>query len=197
MSLVTVLTPRSTGGGGEPTTIFLDEFNDVDGTALASHTPDVGGPWGAFGAFNTLNTTGNRARSASGIRGNALALGVTDFVATGQCNVVASRARLYFRYVDAANYWYADFAQAAASAINIVEVVGGSPTTRATVTDEGGDVIFTLTVAGASVSLSGTSDTVPFGPLAYTMASSLSGTSMAIYVANASSYFERLEVSTP
>jgi hypothetical protein len=91
-----------------------DHFTDPNGTALTSHTPNVGGPWLAVRATMQIQSNSLQANTFSG--GESVAridTGHTSYIASMQVTFpigtvfVDNIAALLFRTTDRDNSWYA------------------------------------------------------------------------------------------
>jgi hypothetical protein len=115
-------------------TLLRDSFTGADATALASHTPEVGGPWTDHNSV--LHLTGNALAVAAGGAGSGSAQvnrANVRIVGTLRTSSLAnpSSVSLLTRFVDASNFW-AVLAYLDAGAFEIYEVVAGVFTQRAT-----------------------------------------------------------------
>jgi hypothetical protein len=92
--------------------IFKDTFTDVNGTALTSHTPDIGAV--GFSALSTgveYDIQGNRAhfKTAGGANVTGFDSGVANARISarlmGHSSTSTTNPAIVFRYVDDSNYW--------------------------------------------------------------------------------------------
>ena len=92
------------GGGGEP--IFLDTFTDTNGTALASHTPDVGGAW--TDVTPGWEIQGNKAQSTTNLSISTMDAGESDVLLESiiQSDTPEASVGFILRYTNDSNYWF-------------------------------------------------------------------------------------------
>src|SRR5436305_12646105 len=118
--------------------LLLDRFSSADGTNLDGKSLDVGGAWNVVSG--TWQTQGGRARKTNAVgafqyaRANAAR---ADCTARARLPLAASgnwTLGLALRGSDVNNVWYAMIGASAAQKVDLVEINGGSYTTRASVT---------------------------------------------------------------
>src|SRR4051812_41239701 len=127
---------RSTG----PNYLHQDTFTGTNGTAILSHTPDIGPSWtehaGIIGSTRpTIQSNKLQAPSNGGSFGYYANLSAADVTLdlTGTPGIDNTRLGFICRYSDDSNYWraYATiFAGGGSSSLEFTEINGGSFTQR-------------------------------------------------------------------
>ena len=99
-----------------PTDYIRDTFTDTSGTGIASHTPEVGGPWTVVtGGPQVISNSfqGNTYTSGSAIAsidpGHADYTLTVDFTVPGGQSYLTDYPLLILRYTDPSNCWYVYF----------------------------------------------------------------------------------------
>lgn len=100
------------GGASDPYAAYraYDSFTDANGTAIASHAPEKGGPWASFGGAFTRTIESNRLSVAAnggaegGIQIDAGAADVT--ITVDLASVQDSYMGIVFNWQDASNFWW-------------------------------------------------------------------------------------------
>lgn len=145
-STITVTVTATNAGGSARATsaatatvasmyLLRDTFTDSDGTALASHTMDVGGGWSYDkGAYQISGGVAGATADGGTLPKAALAgAGVSDYDVSADCVSTRTTDRwggIAVRGTDRSNCWVARF-YAYASTLAIFEVSGGAFTLRA------------------------------------------------------------------
>lgn len=87
--------------------LFFDSFTDVDGTPLASHKPEVGGPWTVLSGVWAIN--GNAATAGATDQYSSTPMGASDLIIAGTLRYSAGVRNLgwVLRASDVGNLWVA------------------------------------------------------------------------------------------
>jgi fibronectin type 3 domain-containing protein len=133
------------------TPLLKDTFTDSNGTALASHTMDVGSGW-TIGSGAVAVQSNKAVFSATGQAVADAGRADCTLSVKFRCTDTNQYGVIPFRYVDESNFWflYID----AGNRIRIFEKASGSNTTRATTTisyTANNDYTVTVTLLGASI----------------------------------------------
>lgn len=89
--------------------IFLDNFQDDDGTDLSDHTPDIGGPWTAVMGVTELQINGDKVVVVTGTQVNQVDMAV-NHVQIEMLFEVIDLAHLRMAYVEMGNSAYDNYA---------------------------------------------------------------------------------------
>ncbi len=160
------LRPWNGASAGPAPILILDNFTDVNGTALANHTPDIdtaGGGW-------TIATNGLISNNALGGNSNfemplMIDSGVADVTAVAEFATAKSGFGLIVNGVDINNFW---MGVVEGTNLRIYERSNGSFTQRASVNIPASSA-HTLTLISSGDTLTLTASHVPNSPCAYTV----------------------------
>lgn len=136
------LTAKAVNAGGDSaasntitqrTAIFYDTFTDTNGTALASHTPETGGPWVAdAGSWEIQSNRCVTTDTAAGQNEATVSMGVADVQITATILTGATAdGRIVGNFTDVSNFWIGYFA---GTSTIIYERASGSFISRASST---------------------------------------------------------------
>lgn len=129
-----------------PGNLLRDTFTDVDGTALAVHTMDVGPGWTQVSGTTTIQSNTAESGAACIATTNA---GTADYTLTIDL-LDDANSQMVVRYTDANNHW---LVRNNGGTLELTQVTAGSPTPRATSAGAGSvPSTVTITCAGATIS---------------------------------------------
>lgn len=150
-----------------PTNIYLyDLFAGTNGTAITSHTMNVGPGWTQSAGTATLNGTGAVKMGTAGRIVSDAGKANAQFVADFNFATTASAVGVAARWTDASNFWVCRLgASASVPGLSIYEVVAGAATQRAyTNVAFGTGTLWTMTgsVNGTAITCTVSTTTVNF-----------------------------------
>ena len=127
--LIPILAP----GGISRRAVVRDTFTDTNGTSLASHTPELGGPWTAVSGTAAIQSN-KWAASVGSTVFTTLDVGKPNFTLDVDFTLSTSDSfapYLWVRYADASNNWQI-YRPAGGDTWYLDECTAGVTTTRAT-----------------------------------------------------------------
>lgn len=154
-----------------------DTFTDANGTAILSHTPDVGPSWSVISGLtpttpptiqsNKLSASANSGQG--GYYANVSAADVT-LQLTGRPGINNCHLGFIFRYTNSTNYWKAfvwPFSGASQSTLEFSEVNGGTTTQRAWINpatnfSPTADITVVLVLSGTSLTFTAGTDSTNY-----------------------------------
>lgn len=125
---------------------LIDTFTDANGTALAAHTPEVGGPWSTAGGAVTIQ--GNKVQFTTASPTAFVPGGPGDFDATATVQLgglTATMIALMFRRIDGSNFWSAEY-NASVGRWRVQQFIASVPTLKGQVTKTIDTAVHTIRV---------------------------------------------------